>query len=358
NSTSYGAYVELNEQKQSKPASLEVHSGEDFHSLTNVKAIEAQGSWYFAPLAALITAGSRLLLAMAEACVTEAGGTWMAADTDSIMVVASKKGGEVAGARKRPEDDVALREGSLSEEEFAPIPALSHETAKKISERFASLNPYEFPGTILKIEDVNYQDEDSKKPLRTVYAYGVSAKRYCLWIYERGKIKIVDAKGHGLGFLRPPVENPKGWNKKWPYWIELAWLYVLRNEQVTFADEYWDLEWLDRPAMMQIPVSSPAVLGRLKNFTKPYDFVLAPIVRETSLSSEQQAEKPILITRFTKNSSEWLNAEYFNVRTGEPCRISVCDSNKANVVRVKSYRQILNAYPYNPEHKSLAPGGQ
>jgi hypothetical protein len=43
----------------------------------------------------------------AEACVTEAGGTWMAA------------------ARKRPEDDVALREGSLSEKEFAPIPALS-----------------------------------------------------------------------------------------------------------------------------------------------------------------------------------------------------------------------------------------
>jgi hypothetical protein len=63
NSTSYGAYAELNEQKQSKPASLEVHSGEDFHSLTNVRAIEAEGSWDFAPLAALITAGSRLLLA-------------------------------------------------------------------------------------------------------------------------------------------------------------------------------------------------------------------------------------------------------------------------------------------------------
>jgi len=45
-------------------------------------------------------------------------------------------------------------------------------------------------------------------------------------------------------------------------------------------------------------VSSPAVLGRLKDFVKPYDFVLAPIVNDVDL--DDQAEKPILITRFTK----------------------------------------------------------
>jgi hypothetical protein len=110
--------------------------------------------------------------------------------------------------------------------------------------------------------------------------------------------------------------------------------------------------------MMQIPISSPAVLGRLKNFTKPYDFVLAPIVSRARLELEKQAEKPILITRYTKNSVEWLNATYFNVRTGKPCRITLGDSKDPNFVPVKSYRQVLNWYPYNPEHKSLAPGGQ
>jgi hypothetical protein len=282
----------------------------------------------------------------------------MAADTDSIMVVATKDGREVAGARKRPEDDVALKEGSLSEKEFAPIRAVSYRTVKQISKRFESLNPYSFPGTILKIENVNYEDEDSNKALRTVYGYAISAKRYVLFAYERGKIRIVDAKGHGLGFLRPPVENPKGWNKKWPFWIELAWLYVLRNELITHENEYRNLDWLDRPAMMQIPVSSPAVLGRLKHFAKPYDFVLAPIVSDSRLELDQQAEKPILITRFTKKSEEWLNAEYFNVRKVEHCRITLGVSKEANVVPVKSYRQILNGYPFNPEHKSLAPGGE
>jgi hypothetical protein len=356
NSTSYGAYVELNEQKQNKPTRLQVYSGDDHRTLLNVKEIEAPGPWFFAPLASLICSGGRLLLAMAEACVTEVGGSWMAADTDSIMVVANKNGREVAGAIKRPEDYVALKEGSLSEKEFAPVPALSHASVRKISERFASLNPYCFGGSILKIEDVCYQDEDSKKALRTVWGVGISAKRYFLFTHERGRVKTVDAKGHGLGFLMAPVENPKGWNKKWPYWIELAWLYVLRNEGIIFQDI--DPDFLDKPAMMQIPVSSPAVLGRLKKFAKPYDFVLAPIVSDARLSLEEQTEKPILIMRFTRNLAEWLSATYYNVRTGKPCRITLGDSKNSDVIPVKSYRQILNWYPYNPEHKSLAPGGQ
>lgn len=60
--------------------------------------------------------------------------------------------------------------------------------------------------------------------------------------------------------------------------------------------------------MMKIPVSSPAVLGRLKRFVKPYDFVLSPILQAEKLDPEERAEKPILITRFTKHSEEWLGA--------------------------------------------------
>ena len=46
-------------------------------------------------------------------------------------------------------------------------------------------------------------------------------------------------------------------------------------------------------------------------------------------------------------------------RTGDPRRkITLGNSADPNVIPVKSYRQILNWYPYNPEHKSLAPGGQ
>src|SRR5262249_33731764 len=109
-STSYGCFVQLNENKQSTPVKLGVFSGEHFHFESGVTKIEVPGPYYFAPSGALTTSGGRLLLGMAEACVTEAGGTWMAADTDSILVVANKDGSEVAGARKRVEDDIALRE--------------------------------------------------------------------------------------------------------------------------------------------------------------------------------------------------------------------------------------------------------
>ena len=40
----------------------------------------------------------------------------------------------------------------------------------------------------------------------------------------------------------------------------------------------------------------------------PYDFVLAPIINNVDL--DEQTEKPILVTQFTKKSEEWLNATY------------------------------------------------
>jgi len=108
--------------------------------------------------------------------------------------------------------------------------------------------------------------------------------------------------------------------------------------------------------MMKIPVSSPAVLGRLKGFCKPYDFVLAPILRSDKLDPEQRAEKPILITRFNKHSDEWLDATYYNVRTGKKCRITVAD-RKNGRIPVKTYREILHQYLYHPESKFAGPDG-
>src|SRR5262249_124278 len=87
------------------------------------------------------------------------------------------------------------------------------------------------------------------------------------------------------------------------------------------------------------------------------DFVLAPVIRDGDLDSDQQADKPILITRFTKNSEEWENATYYNVRTGETCSITTGESKSRNVIPVRSYRSVLNAYVNNPESKFNAADG-
>jgi hypothetical protein len=283
--------------------------------------------------------GGRLLLAMAEKCVTDEGGTWLFCDTDSIAVVASPKGGIVYP--KRPEE-----ESAMDRREVAPIPVLPHSTVLKIARRFRSLNPYSFGGDLLKVEDVNYEDGNPQTgTLRTVHGYAISAKRYALM---EGP-KIIEAKGHGLGYLMSPASSDE------PDWMLTAWQYVLRLDNVPCDRS--DPAWLDYPAMMKIPVSSPAVLGRLKGFCKPYDFVLAPILRNDRLKPQERAEKPILITRFNKHSDEWLDATYYDVRTGKKCGITTGDRRKGRIP-VKTYREILHQYLYHPECKFAGPDGE
>src|SRR2546428_10170050 len=72
---------------------------------------------------------------------------------------------------------------------------------------------------------------------------------------------------------------------------------------------------------------------------------------------DKQSEKPILVSRFTKIPAEWAGAEYFNVRTGKPCRITTGHTKRKNVVPVRSYRDVLNSYVNNPETKFNGPDG-
>ena len=97
NAGGYGMYAELNREDFGKNSHkrIRVYSGED-HRSPKVSTIENPGPWYFPPVASLITAGGRLLLAMLEKSVSRAGGTYMMCDTDSMAVVSNKSGGLVA----------------------------------------------------------------------------------------------------------------------------------------------------------------------------------------------------------------------------------------------------------------------
>jgi hypothetical protein len=347
NAGAYGPLVELNEQKEAVDVELNVYSGEHYHEQT-MREREVPGSFYFPPLASLITAGGRLLLAMAEKCVTDAGGKFLFCDTDSLCVVANEKGGFSRGGACA---DLGYVEGA-DPREFAAVPCLSRDTVMKISERFASLNPYSFGGTILKVEDVNYVDEDPRKPFRDLYGYAISAKRYCLFEGKNVR-KIVDSKAHGIGYLMNPIQRKS--EKGEDQFAAAFWQCALQNEGISLKRE--QPEWLDRPAMMRVPVSSPAVLGRLKSFCKPYDFVLAPVIREGDLQLDEEAEKPILVTRFNKNSEEWSAATYYNVRSGDTHPITTSESDSENVIPVRSYRSVVNAYVNNAESKFNGPDG-
>jgi hypothetical protein len=77
------------------------------------------------PIAALITGGAHLLLAMLECCITERGGHYLFCDTDSMCIVTTRNGGSVACPNE------------------SPIKALSWKEVEEIARRFESLNRYD-----------------------------------------------------------------------------------------------------------------------------------------------------------------------------------------------------------------------
>lgn len=88
NSGSYGLFVELN-PNDADAAELQVYSGDDSFP-THSDVVEEPGKWFAPHIASLITSGGRLLLAMLEKCITDAGGTYLFCDTDNLSCLGLK----------------------------------------------------------------------------------------------------------------------------------------------------------------------------------------------------------------------------------------------------------------------------
>ena len=194
NSTSYGTYLELNPvkvERENRPT-ITIYSGEFVKKQLAPDTIEQPGRFYFPLLGALITSGGRLLLAMIERCVRDAGGTYLCCDTDALTIVASKKGGPVQ-----------MPDGTSSH-------SLSWREVDGIARRFDSLSPYnrKIVPHLLRLTDENF---NKKGIQRQLYGLSIAAKRYALYTTKCGNIycdhsncvKIVDPKAHGLIFFAP-----------------------------------------------------------------------------------------------------------------------------------------------------------
>ena len=197
NSGSYGLFVQVDPETKTKPVNLKVYSGEAILRLDSAY-VEKSGPWYFPPLASLITAGGRLLLAMLEKCVRNAGGSYLFCDTDSLCVVASKTGGLIPCVG-----------GSFRLHGKEAIKALSIRQVEAIAKRFNTLNPYNpsLVKNLLKIEDINFSESDSKDIRPCLWGYAIAAKRYALYKKTGNGISIVKASGHGLGYLKRDWAN-------------------------------------------------------------------------------------------------------------------------------------------------------
>jgi hypothetical protein len=313
--------------------------------------IEQPGRFYFPLLGALITAGGRLLLAMIERCVRDAGGTYMCCDTDALIIVANKSRGTVR-----------MPDGS------PPINALSWRQVQQIADRFDSLSPYnrKIVPHLLRLTDENF---DKKGNQRQLFGLSIAAKRYALYSTRCGQpscchskcITIVDPKAHGLIFFAPTEERengtPKWWWELWRFLLGLEFKQM--REQVprvllfagraidtaTMADVDGLPPWISLPAMMKMRISTPHYLEQMKGKASPFGFVLHPRTRDKL--------KLTLLTPFSKKRESWTHSLCVNTHDGKVYRLEQLP--KADVIRLGD---ILCGYVSHPEIKSLGPDGK
>lgn len=178
NATSYGMYVETNVAELAKPVASTIHTSTSDPFNFRTDKVEETGPYYHPLLATLICGAARLMLAITERLVTENGHEWSFCDTDSMAIA---------------------KPSAMDADEFI-------NRTNAIVEWFAALNPYEFGGSILKIEDVNASLETGEP--QPLYCWAISAKRYALFnIDSEGQPVLRKASAHGLGHLIAPYNE-------------------------------------------------------------------------------------------------------------------------------------------------------
>jgi hypothetical protein len=351
----YGIFAELNKYEYGKndAKQLEVFSGE--HQFTQTTCVvERPGRWQFPPAAALITAGGRLMLAILEHVVEERKGTYLLTDTDSMLFVASQKGGLIAcpGGREKMTDGTPA------------VRAITWKEVEEICAELNRLNPYDPTRVeeVLKIEDCN-RDRAGKQ--HQLCGLAVSAKRYVVYKRQKHNFEIIKPSEHGLGIVFVPdkrkrykLEDCKDQETDYPRWIVEAWMQLLdehfrriRNpEDAVVTQTLW---FANFPAMMRIRVTTPNVLKALRKrdlgAAKPYNFALSPILL-------QRPQDCTLVTPLSKHPEKWLTQPYTEIHSGHT--VSLLGEYKGRKLLPQSLSNVLWRHFLHSEDKSLSPEGK
>ncbi len=267
---------------------------------------------YCTPVAdAAVTAGARLLLALLERRVVDAGGAWAFCDTDSMAIVALPDGGFVPCVG-----------GPFTSQGGPAVRALSWEQVDSIRCDFDRL----------ALGDAGWKVEhgsctDQARPLRALV---VGTKMYAL--YRLGgpaaQVEIVDAKELGL---RGIYVDPAGVD-----WVRELWETYVRSaedgepdwearaaerrngrcvEQDDIAEEKHREygQWSRLPAVGTLTVSTPAVAASLQAVEqqadapiRPFTFLLwASSAGGGVLSRAASVGSGRLVAPFTRDPHQW-----------------------------------------------------
>lgn len=267
--------------------------------------VEQPGPHAFPAIASTTTAGARLILAMAERAVTEAGGCWAHCDTDSAKIVATPAGGLVAcpggGQRIAPEADQAPA-GSITTPEPAGAPeggteavlALSWEQVRAIARRFDTLRPEGATRAMWA--------EEHDSLTRPTWALVTGPKSYALFRHSDDGFELVAWTETGLGesYLAPE----QGWSAAaWRWIVERA----LRPEVRPESPAWWGDLALQREAAVNPIMARAAVASGVA--ARPFGFRLAGTAWGGGDCSP--------VAPFESDRSHWADLDWRDRRSGE-----------------------------------------
>jgi hypothetical protein len=380
NATAYGSLARLDRRDLAIATPVTIRGPDTEPREQNTPNPEDPGPYCFPPVAASITAGARLMLALLERIVRDHGGTYAFCDTDSMAIIASPE----LGAIECPTPDGS---GRLS--------VLSWETVRTILDRFEDLNPYD--PELLRPWKIEHDSLDEQ-----LWCYAISAKRYCL--YRRGPdgtVDLVAATGgtdeasddgggegnaltdwseHGLGlYLDPTAEDPDRPERdedERRIWMRDAWEWILRTSD---GENVQQPHWADRYALTRFTVSSPTLADWFTGYNdnrprdewiRPGSFGLiahAEAAARGETNTMPKPEQALPTAPYDRTAANWPRLTWYDRRDGRPIRVitaqqrsspdAFADALQRGDTVIQTLSQVLGRYSRRPEHKSLAPDG-
>jgi hypothetical protein len=362
NATSYGILARFDRRDLVNNAHVTVYGPDDEPIQAKTRHPEDPGPFAFPPIAASLTAGARLMLAMLERLVTDAGGSYAFCDTDSMGIVADSRRHRV----------------SCATEDGDSVVALSRPEVRDLLERFEPLNPYDrsLVPSLWKEEF-----ESLHKPLRCL---AISAKRYALLredalvgvidvthdidsVEDEGQnADVIDRSEHGLGLYLDPTDpgEPRRDDAGRLMWISTAWEWVLGQRASLPA-------WQHQVALTRFTVSSPRVMEWFRNFNagRPWSERIRPgsfgLIAHPSPTFEKKNNDALPAAPYDRDPRRWMQLPWYDRRTGDEVSIAIIQGagpddfgDIAGSVLVDSIREVVGRYRLRPEHKSLAPDGR
>jgi hypothetical protein len=358
NAASYGIYAEMHRLESAPKQNVMCHGIDAEPFRCRVAHADVPGEYCFSPLASLITGAARLMLGLLEHSVGKLGGSYAMEDTDSMAIVATEHGGAIscAGGKR------------------GVIKALSWKEVENISSQFDQLNPYDpdaVPASILKIEDDNYADSDTREHQRQLYCLAISAKRYALFLRDNRGSPILLRKSvnnredrwseHGLGHLLNPTD-PESEDREW---IAQAWLAMIRK---SLRLPTRNSGCAGQPAIGRVSITSPVVMRPLVklnegktyvNQIKPFNFLVTCHVKPFGHPPGVNPERFHLIAPYEADSRQWLKNTWIDQYSGNDYKITTAGHHgDRHTARVKTYGEVLREYAIHPESKCADANGK